>query len=93
MANSHRFDHKPFLVPPGKKIRLKDYDPGYTGGISDKAAAQGSAAGGRLRAGRNAGYVLGQQAIRDGHHLASAGCGGQRQHDRARDVAASIRKA
>ena len=27
MANQHHLDHKPFLVPPGKKIRLKDYDP------------------------------------------------------------------
>ena len=40
MANSHRLDHKDFLVPPGKKIRLKDYDPGYTGGVVDKAAAR-----------------------------------------------------
>jgi PPK2 family polyphosphate:nucleotide phosphotransferase len=40
MANSHRIDPKPFVVPPGKKIRLKDYDPGHTAGISDKAAAK-----------------------------------------------------
>lgn len=40
MANTHRLDHQPFIVPPGKKIRLKDYDPGYTGGIIDKAAAK-----------------------------------------------------
>jgi PPK2 family polyphosphate:nucleotide phosphotransferase len=40
MANSHRLDHKPFVVPPGKKIRLKDYDPAYTGGINDKTAAK-----------------------------------------------------
>ena len=40
MANSHRLDHKPFVVPPGKKIRLKEYDPGYTAGIHDKQAAR-----------------------------------------------------
>lgn len=40
MPNSHRFDHEPFLVPPGKRIRLKDFDPGFTADISDKAAAQ-----------------------------------------------------
>lgn len=38
--NKHRLDHRPFLVPPGKKIRLKDYDPGFTAGIDDKAQAQ-----------------------------------------------------
>lgn len=27
-------------MPPGKQIRLKDYDPAYTGGIDDKAAAK-----------------------------------------------------
>lgn len=40
MANSHRLNHKDFLVPPRKRIRLKDYDPGYTGGFVDKAAAR-----------------------------------------------------
>lgn len=40
MAKTHRLDHEPFVVPPGKKIQLKDYDPGYTGGIGDKAAAK-----------------------------------------------------
>ena len=28
------------MVPPGKEIRLKEYDPAYTGGISDKTAAK-----------------------------------------------------
>jgi PPK2 family polyphosphate:nucleotide phosphotransferase len=40
MAKTHRLDHQPLIVPPGKKMRLKDYDPGYTGGIGDKAAAK-----------------------------------------------------
>lgn len=40
MANSHRLDHKPFLAQPGKNVRLKDFDPAYTGGIEDKAAAK-----------------------------------------------------
>ena len=40
MSKSHRLDHKPFLVPPGKKIDLADYDPAYTGGFKDKAAAK-----------------------------------------------------
>jgi PPK2 family polyphosphate:nucleotide phosphotransferase len=40
MTKSHRLDHAPFLVPPGKKIELSDYDPGYTAGFKDKAAAK-----------------------------------------------------
>ena len=39
MATAHRLDHKPFLVPPGKKIRLKDFDPAYTAGFKDKDEA------------------------------------------------------
>jgi PPK2 family polyphosphate:nucleotide phosphotransferase len=40
MTKSHRLDHSPFLVPPGKKIDLADYDPGYTAGFKDKEAAK-----------------------------------------------------
>lgn len=40
MANSHRLDHQPFIVPPGKKIKLKDFNPAYTGDIEDKEAAK-----------------------------------------------------
>jgi PPK2 family polyphosphate:nucleotide phosphotransferase len=40
MANSHRLDHTKFIVPPGKKIRLADYDPAFTGGVRDKDAAK-----------------------------------------------------
>jgi PPK2 family polyphosphate:nucleotide phosphotransferase len=40
MATNHRLDHKPFLVPPGKEMRLKDYDPSFTAGFKDKQAAQ-----------------------------------------------------
>jgi PPK2 family polyphosphate:nucleotide phosphotransferase len=40
MSNHHHLDHAPFLVPPGKKIRLKDYDPGYTAGFKDKNEAR-----------------------------------------------------
>ena len=32
-------NHDHFIVPPGKKIKLKDYDPEDTGGFKDKAAA------------------------------------------------------
>ena len=32
-------NHEHFLVPPGKKIRLKDYDTGYTGKFKDKSEA------------------------------------------------------
>ncbi len=31
--------HAPFIVRPGEKIQLKDYDPGFTGEIKDKLAA------------------------------------------------------
>jgi PPK2 family polyphosphate:nucleotide phosphotransferase len=40
MNARHRLDHRHFLVPPGSKIRLQDYDPAYTGGFKDKAAAE-----------------------------------------------------
>jgi PPK2 family polyphosphate:nucleotide phosphotransferase len=33
-------DHKPFVVPPGKKIDLAEYDPAFTAGFKDKAAAK-----------------------------------------------------
>ncbi len=39
MKHPHRLDHKPFLVPPGKKVLLRNYDPGYTAGFRDKAEA------------------------------------------------------
>lgn len=32
-------NHDHFIVPPGKKIKLKDYDPGFTDGFKDKAEA------------------------------------------------------
>jgi len=32
--------HDRFIVPPNQKIKLKDYDPGYTDGLKDKVAAQ-----------------------------------------------------
>jgi PPK2 family polyphosphate:nucleotide phosphotransferase len=38
MPKSHRLDHDRFLVPPGKKIVLADYDPAYTAGFKDKRA-------------------------------------------------------
>jgi len=32
----HRFNLKPFIVPPGKDISLQDYDPNYTGQLKGK---------------------------------------------------------
>jgi PPK2 family polyphosphate:nucleotide phosphotransferase len=32
-------NHKHFIVPPGKKIRLEDYDPGFTGEFENKEDA------------------------------------------------------
>lgn len=40
MSKSHRLDHERFLVAPGKKINLADYDPAYTAGFNDKKAAR-----------------------------------------------------
>lgn len=40
MPTIHRLDHKPFLVPPGERIRLADHDPGFTAGFKDKQAAR-----------------------------------------------------
>ena len=39
MGMTHRLDHEPFLVRPGKSIRLKDHDPRYTAGFQGKADA------------------------------------------------------
>lgn len=33
-------NHEHFVVPPGGKIKLKDYDPAYTGKFRDKAEAK-----------------------------------------------------
>lgn len=33
----HRFELSPFIVPHNKKIKLTDYDPGYTGQLDGKA--------------------------------------------------------
>ncbi|MGE3240956.1 MAG: polyphosphate kinase 2 family protein [Pirellulales bacterium] len=40
MPNHHHLDHKPFLVPHGKKVKLKDYDPGFTSGFKSKEEAR-----------------------------------------------------
>ena len=40
MATNHRLDHKPFIVPPGKRVRLKDFAPGFTAGFKNKEAAR-----------------------------------------------------
>ncbi len=34
--SNHRLDHTPFIVPPGQKIRLADYDPKYRAGFTSK---------------------------------------------------------
>jgi PPK2 family polyphosphate:nucleotide phosphotransferase len=39
MGKTHRLDHEPFIVKPGKSIRLKDHDPAFTAGFKDKAEA------------------------------------------------------
>lgn len=33
-------NHKQFLVAPGRKVKLKDYDPAFTAGFKDKQQAQ-----------------------------------------------------
>lgn len=37
---THRIDHTPFLVPPGSRVHLADYDPGATAGIRSKKEAR-----------------------------------------------------
>ena len=34
-------NHKPFIVPPGKKVKLKDYDTKYTGEFKNREEALG----------------------------------------------------
>jgi PPK2 family polyphosphate:nucleotide phosphotransferase len=40
MKNKHTFDYGYFLVKPGRKVNLKDYDTAYTNGLSDKKEAK-----------------------------------------------------
>ena len=40
MPHKHHLDHAPFLVPPEKKIKLKDFDPGFTSGFKNKEEAR-----------------------------------------------------
>lgn len=40
MPNAHLLDHRPFIVPPGKHIHLKDYATDFTAGFEDKKAAE-----------------------------------------------------
>jgi PPK2 family polyphosphate:nucleotide phosphotransferase len=40
MAISHQLDHKPFLVKPGTKVRLKDFATDFTAGFENKQAAE-----------------------------------------------------
>ncbi len=40
MPHRHRLEHKQFTVKPGKKVSLKNYDPGETGGFKNKSEAK-----------------------------------------------------
>jgi PPK2 family polyphosphate:nucleotide phosphotransferase len=40
MAGKHHFHLDRFVVPFGRKLRLAEHDPAYTGGIRNKGAAQ-----------------------------------------------------
>ena len=40
MSHKHTFDHSYYTVKPGKKIQLKNYDPGFTEGLADKKEAK-----------------------------------------------------
>jgi len=40
MSHKHTFDHLYYIVKPGKKIQLKNYDPGFTEGLADKKEAK-----------------------------------------------------
>jgi PPK2 family polyphosphate:nucleotide phosphotransferase len=40
MSRKHRFDPDLFVVPPGRKFRLEDHDPAYTGALKNKTQAQ-----------------------------------------------------
>ncbi|CAN5345083.1 MAG: polyphosphate kinase 2 family protein [Pyrinomonadaceae bacterium] len=42
-------NHEPFIVPSGKKIRLKDYDPAFTGKFKDRSEAKAKLSDGIVR--------------------------------------------
>jgi PPK2 family polyphosphate:nucleotide phosphotransferase len=42
MKRKYTFDHEYYTVKPGNKVNLKDYDPAYTNGLSDKKDARKS---------------------------------------------------
>ena len=87
MSNHHHLDHSPFLVPPGKKIKLKDYDPGFTSGFKNKDDGARRAAWKTCRGWRRRRTCCGRRksTSRD-HPVAGARRRGQGRHDRARDV-------
>lgn len=52
-----------FTVPPGKRVRLKDYDPAFTGGFKDEQEAQA-----RIRADCETLAVLQDKLLAQGTH-------------------------
>lgn len=58
-------NHDPFIVPPGKKVRLKDFDPGYTGKYRKKEEAREKLVGDvdRLAAYQDILYAQDRQAL------------------------------
>jgi PPK2 family polyphosphate:nucleotide phosphotransferase len=40
MSKKTHFDHRKFLVTPGRRLRLRDYDPSYTGQFNHKSEAE-----------------------------------------------------
>jgi PPK2 family polyphosphate:nucleotide phosphotransferase len=38
--SKHRFNHKDFRVKPGSKVKLDEFDPGWSNGVKDKNAAK-----------------------------------------------------
>jgi PPK2 family polyphosphate:nucleotide phosphotransferase len=39
-VKNHQLDHTPFLVRPGRKVKLKEYPPDYTAGFAGKREAK-----------------------------------------------------
>lgn len=39
-TDGHKLDHEPLMVQPGTRVKLEDFDPGYTAGFESKKAAR-----------------------------------------------------
>ncbi len=90
---SNRMKTKSMMAPPGKRIRLKDFDPAFKGGYASHAHAQSKLKANIAAPGQVPGPAVFLAHLCPAADPAGHGCGRQRQHHQARDVGRQSRKA